>query len=75
MTQSSIGNAGEETEPWNGKGSCVSMQRRNGRARHSGPHPTSAAPGAPTKLRCCGQQRALLIQSEVKSLEEETGLR
>lgn len=36
--------------------------------------PTShpSAPGAPIKLPCCGQQRALLIHSEVNSTFEET---
>lgn len=36
--------------------------------------PTShqSAPGAPIKLLCCGQQRALLIHLEVKSTLEDT---
>lgn len=35
--------------------------------------PTLSAPGAPIKLSHCGQQRALLIHSEVQSTQEETG--
>lgn len=48
------------------------MRRKDGGARYPDPPPTPSAPGAPIKLSHCGQQRALLIHSEVQSTCEET---